>query len=168
MYTGRTTTVGDREKDLGQHDRSGYTHGAHGCAMMVKRAVIEKTGMFPDQFFLYYEEWDWSSRILKAGYTIFYQAKATVLHKESMSVGKNSLLKTYYLNRNRILYIRRNSTTIQLILFYFFYYSVAFPKNVLTYLFRGQFDHLKEYLKAVSWNLTHSAGQPASNLKLKV
>ena len=56
-YTGRTSTIGDLEPDKGQYDVAGPTQAAHGCAMMVKREVIEKTGIFPEKFFLYYEEW---------------------------------------------------------------------------------------------------------------
>jgi GT2 family glycosyltransferase len=86
FYTGRTKTIGDKAVDNGQFDNSHYTNGAHGCAMMVKREVVDKTGMFPELFFLYYEEWDWSTRILRAGYHIYYQAKAVIYHKESVSV----------------------------------------------------------------------------------
>ncbi|MEJ7626048.1 MAG: glycosyltransferase family 2 protein [Ferruginibacter sp.] len=157
MYTGRTTTIGDKEKDNGQYEVSGYTHGAHGCAMMVKKEVIERTGMFPEVFFLYYEEWDWSIRIKNAGFKIYYEAKATIYHKESMSVGKNSLLKTYYLNRNRILFVRRNSKGMQLPFFYFFYFLVAIPKNMISYIGKGQLKHLATYLKAVAWNISHSS-----------
>ncbi|WP_431214301.1 glycosyltransferase family 2 protein [Puia sp. P3] len=67
VFTGRTTAVGSKETDRGQCDVSGYTHGAHGCAMLVSREIINKVGMFPENFFIYYEEWDWSARILKAG-----------------------------------------------------------------------------------------------------
>jgi GT2 family glycosyltransferase len=119
-FTGRTSTVGDKEADNGQYDLSGPTFGAHGCAMMVKRGVIEKTGMFPEVFFLYYEEWDWSARIRKAGYKIWYTAEATIYHKESMSVGKQNPMKVYYHTRNRILYIRRNSSWYQRMVFYGF------------------------------------------------
>ena len=157
LYTGRTTTIGDKEEDHGQYNTSNFTYGAHGCAMMVKKEVIEKTGMFPELFFLYYEEWDWSARILKAGYKIFYQAKALIYHKESMSVGKNSLLKTYYLTRNRILYIRRNAGNFQLAIFYLFYLFLTVPKTVLGYLIRGQFKEIKTFLSAVSWNFSHSS-----------
>ena len=44
--------------------------------------------MFPENFFLYYEEWDWSARIRKAGYLIWYQPEATIYHKESMYGGQ--------------------------------------------------------------------------------
>lgn len=52
LFTGRTSTVGEMEADQGQHDLSGPTHGAHGCAMMIKKEVIEKVGMFPEAFFI--------------------------------------------------------------------------------------------------------------------
>ncbi|RYF91788.1 MAG: glycosyltransferase family 2 protein [Chitinophagaceae bacterium] len=160
MYTGRTTAVGDRAQDDGKFDNSCYTHGAHGCAMMLSREVIEKTGMFPEKFFLYYEEWDWSTRILRAGFKIYYAANATIYHKESMSVGKDSPLKTYYLTRNRILYIRRNSNFFQRSIFYIFYTLFALPKAALTYAVKGEKAHLKMFLKGIGWNLTNSSYSP--------
>ncbi|MFZ1529709.1 MAG: glycosyltransferase family 2 protein [Ferruginibacter sp.] len=156
MFTGRTNTIGDHQKDDGRYDKAGYTNGAHGCAMMVKKEAAEKTGMFPEKFFLYYEEWDWSMRLMKAGYKIFYQPAALIYHKESMSVGKNSTLKTYYLSRNRILFMRRNCSILQLAVFFLFYSAFSFPKTVLGYLLKADFLSLKVYLKAVGWNLVNS------------
>jgi len=40
-FTGRTSTIGEREADTGQYDTPGITSGAHGCAMMVKKEVID-------------------------------------------------------------------------------------------------------------------------------
>lgn len=156
-YTGRTSTVGDLEKDNGQHDVPGPTNGAHGCAMMVKREVIEKTGMFPELFFLYYEEWDWSARIRKAGYKIWYTADATIYHKESMSVGKKNPMKVYYHTRNRILYMRRNTKWYQQPVFYLFFIFFVMPKTVIGYLVKGQFKHLQNFLSGVGWNFYSSS-----------
>lgn len=155
--TGRTSTVGDLELDKGQYSVSGPTNGAHGCAMMVKKEVIEKTGMFPEKFFLYYEEWDWSARIQKAGYTIWYQSAAIIYHKESMSVGKENPLKAYYHTRNRILYMRRNSNSLQLIAFTLFFSFFTLPKAIIRYLLKGQFLQLNWFLRGVGYNLTHSS-----------
>lgn len=155
-YTGRTTALGSRQEDKGQFDAPGYTEGAHGCAMMVKREVIEKTGMFPENFFLYYEEWDWSCRIQKAGYKIYYQASALIYHKESMSVGKNNAFKVYYLTRNRILFMRRNSTGFQFSVFVLFFGLVAVPKSVIRYVAKREFGHLKGFLRGIYYNLTKS------------
>ena len=148
-FTGRTSTVGDREADKGQYDVSRPTYGAHGCAMMVKRDVIDKTGMFPEVFFLYYEEWDWSARIRKAGYKIWYTADATIYHKESMSVGKQNPMKVYYHTRNRILYIRRNSAWYQRLVFYIFFASFVAPKECLKYIAARKWEHLRNFWKGM-------------------
>ena len=155
--TGRTSTIGDMEEDDGQYDVSGPTQSAHGCAMMVKKDVIRTTGMFPEKFFLYYEEWDWSARIRKAGYLIWYESGATIYHKESMSVGKENPMKVYYHTRNRILYMRRNNNTIQKILFTLFFIFIAMPKAFFTYLLKGQWPELGWFLKGISYNLTHNS-----------
>ncbi|HEV3221810.1 MAG TPA: glycosyltransferase family 2 protein [Puia sp.] len=156
-YTGRTSAIGDHEPDNGQYNISGITHGAHGCAMMVKKEVIEKTGMFPEKFFLYYEEWDWSARIQKAGYKIWYQSEATIYHKESMTVGKENPLKVYYHTRNRILYMRRNSNPFQLFVFSFFFTFISMPKAIIIYLESRQMHQLRLFMKGVFYNFTHNS-----------
>jgi GT2 family glycosyltransferase len=156
-YTGRTSTIGDKEHDKGQYDHSGPTFGAHGCAMLVKRAVIEKAGMFPEKFFLYYEEWDWSARIIKSGYKIWYTADAVIYHKESMSVGKNNPMKVYYHTRNRILYMRRNSNPLQLFIFTLFFIFFTAPRGIITYLLKSEFRQLKYFVKGIVWNLYSSS-----------
>jgi len=157
MYTGRTTIIGELEEDKGQYNVSRETAGSHGCAMLVKKDIISKTGMFPEKFFLYYEEWDWSARIEKAGYKIWYTADATIYHKESMSVGKSNPMKTYYHTRNRILFIRRNATWYQKLVFAFFFSFFTLPKSVLTYLLKKQFVHLKNFINGVVWNFHSSS-----------
>lgn len=159
-YTGRTYIIGEKEVDKGQHDQPGSTHGAHGCAMLVKRSIAEKTGRFPERFFLYYEEWDWSARMKKAGYTIWYTPAATIYHKESVSVGKMNPLKTYYHTRNRILYIRRNTSLVQTIVFTLFFCFFTAPKSLLQYLFKKEWKHLSAFFKGAVWNLTHNSASP--------
>ena len=156
-FTGRTSTIGDREVDEGQYEVAGVTYGAHGCAMMVKKEVIDKTGMFPEKFFLYYEEWDWSARIQNAGYLIWYQSAATIYHKESLTVGKENPLKIYYHTRNRILFMRRNSDFFHLFIFSLFFSFFTLPKSIFNFLKKGQLNELKWFLKGVGYNLIHSS-----------
>jgi GT2 family glycosyltransferase len=159
-FTGRTSTVGEMEEDRGQYNVSGETFGAHGCAMMVKRKVIDEVGMFPEKFFLYYEEWDWSARIRKAGYKIWYTADATIFHKESMSVGKKNPMKMYYHTRNRILYMRRNTAWYQQVFFFFFFFLFTAPKTILLLLVKGQWAQLKNFMKGIIWNFYNTASSP--------
>jgi hypothetical protein len=160
MLTGKTTAVGSLEEDKGQHDVSGYTHSAHGCAMMVSREVIEKVGMMAEKYFVYYDESDWSARIIKAGYKIYYQAKGLIFHKESMSMGKASAIKVHYMTRNRIFYMRRHANLGQFAVFIAFFSFLTVPKTVLKFAITKQFKHLKSFIKGVTWNLTTSKYSP--------
>ena len=154
--TGRTAAIGNKELDRGQYNVSGYTHGAHGCAMMVRKEAIDKTGMFPERFFLYYEEWDWSYRMLRAGYKIYYQASAVIYHKESMTIGKQNPMKVYYQTRNRILFMRRNVRPLQFSLFVVFFTFFTIPASSLRFIFHKQYAQLTSFFKGIAWNFMNS------------
>ncbi len=54
-----------------------------GCAHLMKREVLSKTGLYPEDFHYGMEEYDLGYRILNAGYTIGYDNGVTIAHKES-------------------------------------------------------------------------------------
>lgn len=126
--------------DDGTFDTPHPTPYLHGAAMMLKREVIEKAGMMPEIFFLYYEELDWSTSMTRAGYELWYDPRCTVFHKESQSTGQLSKLRTYYLTRNRLFYARRNLRGFDRIAAVLYQSTIAATKNILTYTFKGRFD----------------------------
>ncbi|AKP54206.1 glycosyltransferase family 2 protein [Cyclobacterium amurskyense] len=145
--TGRGKGKGYLEKDQGQHQVAEITQLAHGAAMFIPKKVVDEIGLMAELYFLYYEEMDYCERIKQAGYEIWYEPKSFILHKESMSVGKNSLLKTYYMSRNRWLYLRRNVDYPLFIFTAGYYLFIALPKNLLVHLFQGEMDHARKYFK---------------------
>lgn len=153
--TMRNFAIGHGEKDQGQYDEDRETFYAHGAAMLVPMEVVKKVGLMSYIFFLYYEEADWCERIKKAGYKIYYVHNSYVLHKESVSTGKLSNLKIYYLNRNRLIFMRRN---VNGSLFYkglAYQLLVAIPKNALNFLRKGNVSAFHTYYKAIGWHLLH-------------
>lgn len=126
--------------DNGTFDYPHPTPYLHGAAMLIKREVIEKVGMMPELFFLYYEELDWSTHMTRAGYELWYEPTCTVYHKESQSTGQLSKLRTYYLTRNRLLYARRNLEGIERVSSILYQSTIAAAKNSLMYLFKGRLD----------------------------
>jgi GT2 family glycosyltransferase len=152
VFTGRNGMIGCREKDEGQYDEVRTTHYVHGGAMMVPKKVIEEVGGIPEQFFLYYEEFDWSVQIKKKGYKIYYQPQSLIYHKESMTIGKSSPLKTFYLTRNRILFMRRNMPFLNLMVFLSYFVAFTIPKNTAYYLFKGEKKHLRSFWKGIMWH----------------
>ncbi len=154
-YTGRNQTLGLGELDNGQFRIPEESPYAHGAAMMISREVLEKVGPMPEMFFLYYEELDWCEQIRKAGYKIYIDPVAKIYHKESLAVGRDSPMKTYFLNRNRLLFIRRNRSFIQVLGFWIFLLFFTIPKNLIVYITSGKWDHIKALLKGVMWNIKH-------------
>jgi GT2 family glycosyltransferase len=152
IFTGRNSMIGCQEKDKGQYDTIKETNYAHGGAMMVSRKVISQVGLLPELFFLYYEEFDWCEQIKRKGFKVYYQPASLIYHKESMTTGKSSPMKTYYLTRNRILFMRRNSRLSHFLVFIAYFIFFTIPKNTGTFLFKGQKEHLKSFWKGIFWH----------------
>jgi len=108
-----------------------------------------------EQFFLYYEELDWCDHFKRAGYEIWVDTKAVIYHKESISVGKNSMLKTYFMNRNRMLYIRRNAPFFKRIIFYLHFLFLVTPRNILSYIRENNFAYIRVMFRSIWWNFTN-------------
>ena len=145
----RNKSIGYGEEDKGQYDTSHPTPYAHGAAMMVKREVIEKAGMMPECYFLYYEELDWSMMIRRSGYEIWYEPACTIFHKESQTTGQQSPLKTYYISRNRLLFAQRNINGGKKYLTYIYIIGLVAGRDILKYLCKGQVNMAKAVMKGI-------------------
>ena len=154
LFTARTKTIGKGMMDDGS-DFQGVieTSYVHGGGMLVPRHVIDTVGPMAVDYFLYYEELDWSERIRRAGFKIYCQRDAIIYHKESASIGRLSPLKTYFMNRSRILFMRKNYSGLNLMPFYLFYTFISFPKNIVKYSLSGNLKHLKAYLRSLLWQV---------------
>ncbi len=147
--TMRNRSIGFGEADNGQYDQPHPTPYAHGAAMMVRREAIERAGMMPECYFLYYEELDWSMMMRRAGYSIWYEPAATIYHKESRSTGQGSPLRTYYITRNRLLFISRNSHGANRLLSWLYLMCAVAPKDILKSLLHGRTDLAKATIKGI-------------------
>ena len=145
----RNRSIGFGEEDRGQYNTAHPTPYAHGAAMMVKREAIEKAGMMPECFFLYYEELDWSMMITRAGYDIWYEPACTIYHKESQATGQDSPLKTYYLMRNRLLLAKRNIPLPTRMLSYTYLIGIVGTKDIIKNIIKGRSQQAKATLKGI-------------------
>jgi GT2 family glycosyltransferase len=155
--TGRNRTIGKFETDNGQYDTlSNETGFCHGAAMMCRKLDLAEVGLMDESYFLYYEEMDWCEKFKRKGKKIWFTGKAKIYHKESVSVGKESNLKTYFLTRNRMLFIRKNTSLPVMLIFGFYFYSIACPVLLVKYLISGRRSQMKWIWKAMLWNLKRS------------
>ena len=136
----RNKAIGFGEEDMGQYDIPHPTPYAHGAAMFIKRDAMEKVGLMPECYFLYYEELDWSVMFTNAGYQIWYEPSCTIYHKESQTTGQNSPLRTYYITKNRLLLVKRNWTGFSKYVSYFYLIGIVAIRDLIKYLLKGRWD----------------------------
>ena len=145
----RNHAIGFNEDDYGQYNTAHQTPYAHGAAMLIKREAMDKVGLMPECYFLYYEELDWSMMFTKAGYQIWYEPKCSIYHKESQTTGQNSPIRIYYLSRNRLLLVRRNPNEFNKRLAYIYLIGIVALRDILKYTFSAQFDLLRATFRAL-------------------
>lgn len=91
----------------GDDKESKYCNYASGCCLLIPRNIIEKVGYWAEEYFMYYEDMDYSIRILQNGFKIFYNKDAVVYHKVGRTAGRKSELSIYYNVRNRLYVINK-------------------------------------------------------------
>jgi len=104
---GQTWMVGLNELDRGQFGTAPReVDFVTGCALLIKRAVIEQVGPLDDRFFAYYEEAEWCVRARRAGFKVIHVPQAKVWHKIPLDARDNSSFAHYYMTRNRLLFLK--------------------------------------------------------------
>ena len=98
----------------GTDKESKFCDYASGCCLLMSRKVLETVGDWAEEYFMYYEDMDYSLRIKENGFQIFYCKDAVIYHKAGRSAGRRSKLSIYYNVRNRFIVMKK---------FHFSYYS---------------------------------------------
>ncbi len=94
------------EADDDANGTSFRTDYVTGCAMLVRRSVIERVGGFDERFFMYFEETEWCARARRAGYEVRCAPSARMWHKIPPGARGASPTYQYLMTRNRLLYLR--------------------------------------------------------------
>jgi GT2 family glycosyltransferase len=111
---------------MGQYERQHYNQIEKkridvdyigGACFIVKAKVIRDIGLIPENYFLFYEETEFCLRARKFGYKLICIHDSKVYHKRSATISKYSGLSYYFLNKNRIIFMRRNANIIQKMVF---------------------------------------------------
>jgi len=77
-----------------------------GCALLVKRTMVEAVGLLDERFFLYEEDVEWCYRARRAGWRVAVAARARVWHPDTRTRDRLAARVTYYITRNQLLLIR--------------------------------------------------------------
>jgi GT2 family glycosyltransferase len=95
-----------------------YLMGFNGAGAGVRKAVFERAGYYPGEFFLYWNEQDFSLRVLDAGYAIKFFPDIVSYHKYSPA-NRDSLRAPFYYCRNAFWLVWKNYQLTQALLLTF-------------------------------------------------
>ena len=86
----------DREIE-GMPEIKGY---ASGCSFIIKKKVLERAGVYDEEYYMYHDDVEMGWRIKLSGYKAVLAPKSVMYHKYEFG---RSILMLYYMERNRYL-----------------------------------------------------------------
>ena len=97
------TTPGSGLLDDGSRSEPLESDYITGCALLIKRQVVERIGLLDERYFLYWEDVDWGLRTKKAGFKNVVVPQSRIWHKVSASSGgMDSPLRAYHKTRGHL------------------------------------------------------------------
>ena len=103
QQSGNVEMRGNGVVDKGQFDSETTCDYVPGCSLLVSAKSIETIGYLPEEYFMYFEETDWCTKMKKAGSTLHYIPSSVVYHHFSDDKMQQPLT-VYYYNRNKRLF----------------------------------------------------------------
>jgi GT2 family glycosyltransferase len=102
-----------------------------GCFWFVRKTILNKIGLFDENFYFYGEDKDFCTRFLKAGYKNIYLPKAEVIHYGGASSSKEVLHFNSHLLRAQLQYNTKYFNKFKCYLFLLLYFLKHFIRLAL-------------------------------------
>lgn len=115
-----------------------------GACMMVKRDVVEKVGIFDEDYFMYCEDTDLAYRMLKSGYQNYY-LPTQILHYKGESTRRYSYAYVNMFYKAILIFFRKHFSS-HLFLLRTLIYIAIYVLAGLSFV-RKQYSQLKYYIK---------------------
>ena len=136
---------GYRKKDRPQYTGEMEFDYVTGCAMLVRAEVFQKTGLFNEAYFMYFEDADFCYRVREDGYRIVCYGDAVIYHKASLSAKKDHITSIRMRARNRVWFYRSHPHGPHPWLTNIVILVVAIYRS-LFFLLRGQKKFIQPYI----------------------
>lgn len=102
-----------------------------GACFVAKREVFNRIGLIPENYFLFFEETEFCLKATRAGYKLLCVYESRIYHKGSSTIAKYSGLSYYFLNRNRVVFMRRNANIFQKSIFSIYIFIEAVGRIII-------------------------------------
>ena len=121
---------------------------------MIRASILEKTGLLPDRYFLYFEDSFFCQKVKEKGFINYFVSKPLVRHAVSAStgeMGKNTMtpLRAYYFARNPLWYIKSEVKGFRKITNFLGQFCIRLPHYFLQMIREGNVKGCRAYLSGI-------------------
>jgi GT2 family glycosyltransferase len=141
----RTIHAGQNAVDKNQFPAPRMVDWISGCAILVRREVIEQVGMLDARFFYYWEETEWCLRARRGGWQIWHAPQAKIWHKGVQINYSPSPNITYYAARNKLIAMEKHHAPASVWLYTVF----QTIRTLVSWTIRPKWKHMKEHRKSL-------------------
>lgn len=101
-----------------------------GAFMFIPKKVLDKAGLFDEEYFMYGEDLDLCFRINKNGYDIFYYPDVTTIHLKGASTKKTNISYVNNFYGAMDIFVRKNFTGVPKLLSVFIRFGILFRSSI--------------------------------------
>lgn len=149
LFFGKTIAYGKDETNLKPFKENREIEGAGGGTLMTRRKIFDKIGFYDESYFLTYEDVDWCYKLKKAGYKLVLVGGTKLYHKKEVGGPTNeNPLRTYFLSRGQVLFMKKNAGWRNII-FFPYLFLLLYPIKVLLFLKKGYFKSIGKLTRGI-------------------
>ncbi|MGB9675842.1 MAG: glycosyltransferase family 2 protein [Candidatus Bathyarchaeales archaeon] len=144
-----------RGENSNKYNRMDEIFYAKGAGAIIKREVLNKTGLFDSETFLYFDETDLCWRIWLSGYKVVFVPSSIVYHAPSLTASKlQNATRVYFYTRNHIMILLKNYNMKNLL------EALAVSlllelRNMVKFTMKREPLNSLAIFKALIWNVIH-------------
>lgn len=144
---------GFMQKDGPEFDLEKEIFSAKGACMLIRKKIIDKIGLFDEDFFSYFEESDFCWRAWLLGYKVLFYPQAKICHKVGFTIRRLDVFNlNYHYYKNRICSLIKNLELVNLIIILSSHLFISFGIAAI-FLLRGNPKDSLLILWAILWNI---------------
>lgn len=112
------------------------------ASILVKRAALEEVGLLDENFFMYWEDVDFSLRLREKGWKLRVAGQSRVYHKEHASLGRHSSTQNKYNQLSNVIFLRKHARFPKLSI------SIGIIVRIARRILHGDWSRIRDILQA--------------------
>ena len=141
------------EKDSIEFSKEKEVFSAKGACILIRRDVVQKVGLFDNDFVSYFEESDFCWRVWLVGLRVIYYPQTYIYHKVGFTIQRLDVGQiNYHYFKNRITSLIKNLETYNLFIILPVHIAVSVGIAII-FLIKGKLKSASIIIKAIKWNI---------------